>query len=138
MEISPACVARSLAMQKVNPFTSSVSSSGVGSSRASARRGPCQPPAARYTRMGVFSRSAKNDSSSCRAVSLKVIIEFLRYGFTQPAALKSRTVKGEVQIHAHPAVPSNLIRTGLLEKERPHWNSAAAPVQSKYSVLVLN
>ena len=47
------------AMQNLKPFCSKTLSTGVGSSRASARRGPRQPPAARYTRMGVFSLSAK-------------------------------------------------------------------------------
>ena len=63
---------RSPAMQKVNPSCSKTLSSGVGSSRARARRGPRQPPAARYTRIGVFSLSAKYASSSWEAVSLIV------------------------------------------------------------------
>ena len=68
----PTVSRRSPAMQKVNPSCSKTLSSGVGSSRARARRGPRQPPAARYTRIGVFSLSAKYASSSWEAVSLIV------------------------------------------------------------------
>lgn len=70
----PTVSRRSPAMQKVNPSCSKTLSSGVGSSRAKARRGPRQPPAARYTRIGVFSLSAKYASSSWEAVSLIVIM----------------------------------------------------------------
>lgn len=70
----PTVSRRSPAMQKVNPSCSKTLSSGVGSSRARARRGPRQPPAARYTRIGVFSLSAKYASSSWEAVSLIVIM----------------------------------------------------------------
>ena len=70
----PTVSRRSPAMQKVNPSCSKTLSSGVGSSRARARRGPRQPPAARYTRIGVLSLSAKYASSSWEAVSLIVIM----------------------------------------------------------------
>ena len=72
MVTPPTVSRRSPAMQKVNPSCSKTLSSGVGSSRARARRGPRQPPAARYTRIGVFSLSAKYASSSWEAVSLIV------------------------------------------------------------------
>lgn len=48
--------------------------SSPGSSRARAKRGPLQPPGARYTRMGVFSLPSKYASSSLRASSVREII----------------------------------------------------------------
>lgn len=74
MVIAPAVSARPVLTQKVYPDCSKVVSSLVGSSRASARRGPLQPPLARYTLIGVLSLPLKYASSSLQADSVTVII----------------------------------------------------------------
>ncbi len=68
----------SLFTQKVYPSFSITVSSSKGSSRASAKRGPRQPPGARYIRIGCLSFPSKNAASSCRAFSDMSIMLFLQ------------------------------------------------------------